>query len=1502
MNDTAGYFFFNRYTGFIKTPSRKLLLYCIVSAVCILSSLVASAQDYQRLIEAAEGYYENEQFHSAAQYYQVAVGLRSDQAQPNYHLAQSYRAIFNYPLAAIYFEKSLALDPVEFPLSLFYLAQMQKATGRFSQALQNFTAFISANQNNQMLNKSERESFLAQAAIEKEGCLWAIEQGEKSWKQVGFTNLPEPVNSEYNDYAAAIGNSDSSITITSGRKGVKGGLLDNRYGDYFTDNVRFTKKESWQRVPGSDRFEQTNTKFSDGAGTYNSGKDKYYFTSCYEGNAYCQLYVTQMIRGQWRAPKLLNSNINAVGYDNRHPALSPGGDTLIFVSNRPGGKGANDLWFSANNGEDDWQPAHVMPGNVNTPFNEAAPFFHPQGVLFFSSDGHIGMGGLDIFMTIGWGDPLAEIKNLGMPFNSGYDDNFVSVGSRKGYLSSNRLGGVGKFDVYSFDIPDETEDLIAFFEDPGPLQDQLSSRIRDYGNSNLFAARDEDQFYYDNLTAAERAHFDRILAAKRKSEGNFDPRSLASEDFRYYRKLDIETKAVIERLAQRKALELQTASGIDNISLDLLQQSDLDFYENASEEERAIIDRIINAKIEDRQNLLGELAPDESNYWNSDLNNAQDRIEARAQIRSIDSVLQDIHNSRDQTAERLQLNEGTLREARDVSGTSNAQTRVENILIDSYHQVIEILDLPHKLFYQELSPAQRDDLHRLALRQAILGHEGLSSLEKQEILREFQLTDEIVRAVEQASYSPEKRVLASGIVEALQRGIPLTPDEGWSEEERRTFNELTISQLVARTLSVHQELLKSELAQSDANGVEMLQMQEQLGEKLSANSLETSQHQSIEESIARRIAEKYLSFVPRKLQAREAFYFRGLKPGNQLRLDRLSRLLKSRVAQVGPASSQPPGYLFLAPPESVSFFNGLTVAQQKVANSIISQGVAGNLSYDSQQERFLQQIDQAGRDHMERLIMAHDRLQAGLVPETATSGAVTVKGQIKELDSKNAAEHLVVALMDGQGKLISTDTTDQKGNFQFENIDPQADLWIRPLNEDVTQPSAYSINDISTSASPVEPSFAEEIPQDQPFVEKKLQDMGPNSNLVVEDIMVSLNEEDRQRLISMMESSQKDDLQPVPSFDSSEPVSVTGFIKDPQTGSDLTKVLVALFNDLGQVVALDTADHKGQFQFHQIDPQGGLQVLPLSFLQDRTLHPTAVNISVVASEREVQQDQDLILTDKVTPEHDEPVIGADPDNQDQKETDRPKTESPHPKSPQMEEFPGPIIYFDFDRFQLRTEARKTLEELANYLNAQSGQVQVLIAGHTDYVGPDNYNNILSEKRSNSTFDYLQRISPQVLATIKGYGERQPMASNRTAFGRQFNRRVEIKLQGPGERPYLPGMRTYLIKPGASLNSVARAAGVSEELLMQWNGLIQKTLRPYQPLRLPSNISFVSVAPLVFDPLGEESAPGDVNYHIVKYGETLFRLAQKYGTTVQALEMLNGVEALDLKAGQRLRVR
>jgi len=164
------------------------------------------------------------------------------------------------------------------------------------------------------------------------------------------------------------------------------------------------------------------------------------------------IMVSKLVGNEYSAPIALNSNINTVDFWEGSCTISADGKYLYFASERPEGLGGRDIWVSENI-DGDWGPAVNMGPNVNTVYDDDAPFIHPDGItLFFSSKGHQSIGGYDIMFSIKEGNEWTKPKSMGIPLNTTEDDRYYVINSKgdKGYFSSDRngSGALGQQDIY----------------------------------------------------------------------------------------------------------------------------------------------------------------------------------------------------------------------------------------------------------------------------------------------------------------------------------------------------------------------------------------------------------------------------------------------------------------------------------------------------------------------------------------------------------------------------------------------------------------------------------------------------------------------------------------------------------------------------------------------------------------------------------------------------------------------------------------------------------------------------------------------------------------------------------------------------------------------------------------------------------------------------------------------------------------------------------------------
>lgn len=485
----------------------KTLLTLLFFLSAFIVTMAQKNKHEETLKTAADYHFNEEQYHRAIQYYRQLTALSEQSGEIHYQLAESYRKTFNYKEAETCYQKAYSQSPQQFPLSLYYHALMLKLNGEFDKSIQHFTEFIFAYQHTFAL-----QDYVEQATIDKAGSSMA--KIELSSKQARYPLSSENINSLYNDYAPAIRDSNT-LVITSSRVGSNRETIDERNGEAFANNFYFTKQDNQWHDKTKQQFNVINTRYNDGPGCFNGKGDKYYFTACGIEGPQCWIFLSVLKNNRWTEPIALPSNINSRSSESKHPAVSKGGDTLLFASNRLGGLGQFDLWMSINAGGDNWGPAMNLGNTVNTKLNELSPTFtNYSHLFFFASDGHQSFGGLDLYMAKRFSNGTMALYNLDYPFNSTRDDCFISFDKRKVYISSNREGGKGGFDIYTVSIPSviSYSSKLSLKNRDARGDVKLQPRVETTHTLDLLIARNEDRIEYENLTYEKKKIVDKIVS------------------------------------------------------------------------------------------------------------------------------------------------------------------------------------------------------------------------------------------------------------------------------------------------------------------------------------------------------------------------------------------------------------------------------------------------------------------------------------------------------------------------------------------------------------------------------------------------------------------------------------------------------------------------------------------------------------------------------------------------------------------------------------------------------------------------------------------------------------------------------------------------------------------------------------------------------------------------------------------------------------------------------
>lgn len=265
---------------------------------------------------------------------------------------------------------------------------------------------------------------------------------------VAINNLGDSVNSPFPDYSPVISADESTLIFTSRRLGSTGG--EKTEGDQFMEDIYICSKKSdgtWTQAKQIGSNINTNGNEAN-ISVSADGQQLFVYRDVNGGD----IYYSNLEGDTWSGLTPLSSNVNSPDWET-HATLTVDGNTLYFVSNRKEGSfGGRDIWRCVKLPNGLWSlPVNAGP-EINTAYDEDAPFIHPDGVtLFFSSKGHKGMGGFDIFKSSKdennkWGAP----ENLRSPINTPDDDIFYvqSADGKRGYFSSIRKDGYGEKDIY----------------------------------------------------------------------------------------------------------------------------------------------------------------------------------------------------------------------------------------------------------------------------------------------------------------------------------------------------------------------------------------------------------------------------------------------------------------------------------------------------------------------------------------------------------------------------------------------------------------------------------------------------------------------------------------------------------------------------------------------------------------------------------------------------------------------------------------------------------------------------------------------------------------------------------------------------------------------------------------------------------------------------------------------------------------------------------------------
>lgn len=373
-----------------------------------------------------------------------------------YGIAQAHDYSADYDDANKYYERAynLGYQKYEADLLLKY-GNTKLKLGDYKGAQDIFQEFLKKDPNNNEAKKGLKSaktvrSWLAeptrykvsnQSAINTDNYDWCIKQFDKKGEQYIFS---------------------------SSRQGANGNNTDDQINENFTDLFVTRRDKNGKWGEPSPLPQTINSIYHEGAAIVNAKGNRIYFTRCIQEkkqNLGCDIYYADKQGKNWKEPVLVKLKDSAI-YSVGHPTIDRGEKVMIFASDMPGGQGGKDLWVTTyNKRAKEWTKPKNLGAGINTSENELFPYLAPDGTLYYSSNGLVGMGGLDIFKAKSSGEnKWSNPENLKSPINSFKDDygfTFEKNKDDKGFITSNRNNGKGKDDIYSFELPEEELKLTA---------------------------------------------------------------------------------------------------------------------------------------------------------------------------------------------------------------------------------------------------------------------------------------------------------------------------------------------------------------------------------------------------------------------------------------------------------------------------------------------------------------------------------------------------------------------------------------------------------------------------------------------------------------------------------------------------------------------------------------------------------------------------------------------------------------------------------------------------------------------------------------------------------------------------------------------------------------------------------------------------------------------------------------------------------------------------------
>lgn len=383
---------------------------------------------------------------AAVKSFEQAVQIDPAFCEANLMLAEWYQDAGNGTLAMQYYYAAVQGNATFFTPAWLQIGDIELAASHYVKAADSYATFLRID-----TQHPERH------AAAQHGLDCAHFRQDALAHPVPFSpqNLGAGVNTDDDEYLPAL-TADGETLVFTRRFPRKATTTANTQEE---EDFYESRWQAGQWTHAMRMSEPVNSNDNEGAQCISCDGRTMIFTACGrpDGGGRCDLYICMRHGDQWTQPRNMGPTINTAAWESQ-PSLSMDGLTLYFVSDRQGGYGGTDLWMSTLR-DGVWTEPKNLGAAINTAGNETSPFIHYDNqTLYFASTGLVGMGGSDLFLCRrqadgSWGTP----ENLGYPINTPGDESSLTVSpdGTMAYFSSDKLGGHGKQDLYSFDLPQQ---------------------------------------------------------------------------------------------------------------------------------------------------------------------------------------------------------------------------------------------------------------------------------------------------------------------------------------------------------------------------------------------------------------------------------------------------------------------------------------------------------------------------------------------------------------------------------------------------------------------------------------------------------------------------------------------------------------------------------------------------------------------------------------------------------------------------------------------------------------------------------------------------------------------------------------------------------------------------------------------------------------------------------------------------------------------------------------